>query len=145
MPVSEGGAAVSSVGCRQGYGAGGEQPGTEGVGVEVVLDVGGMDDGGQTDQCRIGPEVEVVDEDFEGAASVAVVELGPRCVEAVGVLVVRDGQDVIRGYVEDLGVGVDEASDQPGTSDTVGLGAARMTHFTGAPPGEDRPGRGRHD
>ena len=65
----------------------GEQPRSERVGVELVVDVGGVHDGGQTDERWIGPESEVVDEHLERAAAVTVVELGARRVEAVRVLV----------------------------------------------------------
>ena len=102
--------------------ADGEQAGTQRIGVEVVVDVGGVHDGSEAHEGRVAGEFEVVDEDLEGAAAVAVVELGPGRVEAVCVLVAGDGENIVVRDVEDLGGGVDEPSNQPRASNAVGLG-----------------------
>ena len=47
-----------------------EQSWPGGVGVQVVGDVGGVDDLGQADQRRVAVQVVVVDEDLEGAFAV---------------------------------------------------------------------------
>jgi hypothetical protein len=65
----------------------------------------------------------VVDEHFEGARAVAVVELGAGGVEAVTAVVAGVGEDVVVGDVDDGCVRVDEAADEPRASDAVGLGA----------------------
>jgi hypothetical protein len=62
-------------------------------------------------------------EDLEGALAVAMVVAGAGGVEAVRALGVGDGEDIDGGDIEDLGVGVDEPSDQPRAGDPVGLGA----------------------
>src|SRR5215210_583465 len=64
-----------------------EQARTERIGVEVMIDVGGVHDGGEAHQRPIAAEVEVVDQHLERAFPSTVVELGTRSVEAAGVVV----------------------------------------------------------
>ena len=67
--------------------ADGQQPGPERVGVQFGVDVGGMHDPRQADEGGVVARAEVVDEHFEGAATVAMVELGAGGIEAVRILV----------------------------------------------------------
>ena len=78
---------------------------------------------------KVRVEVVVVDEHFEGALAVAVVVAGAGGVEAERTFGVGVGEDVGGGDVEDLGVGVDEPSDQPRAGDAVGLGAGAGDPF----------------
>ena len=50
-------------------------------------------------------------------------------VEAVCALGVGHREHLICGHVEDLGVGIDEAADEPGAGDAVGLGAGAGDPF----------------
>src|SRR5207253_3588231 len=67
-------------------------------------------------------ELEVVDEDLEGALAATVVELGTGRVEGVSVVATRHIQHLVTRHVEDLRLGIDVATDQPGASDAIGLG-----------------------
>ena len=117
-----------------------QQRGGEGVGVELAVDVGGVDDAGQADEGRVAVEVVVVDEDLERALVVPVVVGGAGGVEAVGAFASCDGEDLVGGDVEDLGVGVDEPADQPRAGDPVGLGAGAGDPLHGWPPGREGVG-----
>src|SRR5919198_2486405 len=114
--------------------ADGQQPRPQRVAVEVAGDVGGVDDAGQPDQGGVAAEPELVDEDLEGAAVALVGELRAGRVERPGTVARRDAQDLVRGHVGDRGVRVDEAADQPGAGDPVGLGALAGDPLHGVPP-----------
>jgi hypothetical protein len=114
---------------RQAALADGQQPGTERVAVELAGDVGGVHDTGQTGKGRVGAQIEGVDEDLEGASVVAVGELGVGGIEGARGLDLDHGQHLVSRDIADLGLGVDEAADQPGTGDPVDLGTR-----TGNPP-----------
>src|SRR5438477_9362588 len=101
--------------------------------VDVRGDVGGVHDAGQFDQSCVGAELVCVDEGFEGAplAAVglgAVTVGGPVGVERVRLVPFGHGEDLVGGHVDDLGVRVDEALDQPRAGDPVYL-----RPFTGYP------------
>ena len=85
----------------------------ERVGIDVVADVGGMDDSGQLGQCRIASEPEAVDEHLERALAVLVGELRTGCVERVSTHPLGYGQYLVGGHVVDAGVRIDEPPDQP--------------------------------
>jgi hypothetical protein len=91
--------------------------------VSISLDVGGVHDPGQAHQGGVPAEVVVVDEDLEGALAVPVVVGGAGGVEPMCSFGLLDGEDLVGRDVDDLGVGVDEPSDQPRAGDAVGLGA----------------------
>src|SRR5262245_54334149 len=92
--------------------ADGQQPRAEGVGVQVGQDVGGVHDTGQPGQRRVVTELVFVDEYLEGAqfpiGGAAVGVGGVFRVEGVPALAGGDGQDLVGGNEQDLGVGVDE-------------------------------------
>ena len=50
-------------------------------------------------------------------------------VEGVGALVRGDLEHLTGGHVQDLGVGVDEAADQPGQAIRSVFGRSLVTHF----------------
>src|SRR5207253_4162554 len=93
----------------------GEQPGSEHVGVEVLVDVGGVDDASQPQERGVGTEAELVDEHLEAAPPVSMGELGPRGVEGPAALPLGGGQYLGSGDVADLGLRVDEPADEPRT------------------------------
>jgi hypothetical protein len=112
----------------------GEQPVPGGVGVQLALDVGGVDDLGQAGQGGVSAQVVVLDQDLEGAEAVAVVVAGAGSVEAVGPLCGGDVEHLLLGHVEDLGARVDEAPDEPRAGDPVGLGTGTGNPFHDGPP-----------
>ena len=112
----------------------GQQARAERVAAELAGDVGRMHDPGQPDQGGVAAELEVVDQDLEGALVVAVGELGVGGVEGSGGFDLGRGQDLVGGHVADLGLGVDEATDQPGAGDPVGLGTGAGDPLHGVPP-----------
>src|SRR4051794_14439813 len=107
----------------------GEEPGPGRVRVELAVDVGGVDDACESYQRGIACELVVVDEDLERAATIAVVVFRAGRVERVRVLFLRYREHLIRGNVENLGVGVDEAADEPGAGDAVGLRSSASDPF----------------
>src|SRR6266511_4641880 len=107
---------------RQAALADGQQPRAERVAVQIVGDVGGVDDAGQPHQGGVVAELEFVDEDLEGALVAAVGELRVGGVERARVFLLGGGEDLVGGDVADLGVGVDEPAHQPRAGDPVGLG-----------------------
>src|SRR5439155_24451849 len=82
-------------------------------------------------QREIIGEAEVVDEHFEGAFAGAVVELGSGRIEGTRAVAGSDVEHIWRGDVEDLGVRIDEATDEPGAGDAVGLRASASNPFHG--------------
>ena len=132
--------------------ADGQQTRADDVVVNVVGDVGRVHDGGQPHQRRVAIEAVHVDEHLERAAAADVVVARARRVEAVRVLGCGDGENLICRYVEDLCVGVDEATDQPWARDPIGLGTSARDPFhaffipvgrRGAAGGGTRTGRQR--
>ena len=82
-----------------------------------------MHDPGQPEQGCVVGEVVIVDQDLEGALAAAVFVGGARRVEATGLFPFGGAQDVLGRDVDDLGLRVEEAADQPRAGDPVGLGA----------------------
>ena len=111
--------------------ADGEQPGTEWVGVEVGVDVGGVDDRCQTNEGGVIAEVKLVNENFEAALGAAMAELGAVGIETPRALSRGNGENVDPGDVEDLRVGVDEALNEPGASNAIGLRSRSRNPFHG--------------
>jgi hypothetical protein len=99
-----------------------QQPRPQRVSIQLAGDVGGVHGAGQPRQRRVATELVVVDQDLEGALAVAVGELGLGGVKGAGGLDLGHGQDLVGGRIADLSLGVDEAADQPGAGDPVGLG-----------------------
>src|SRR6266511_2545938 len=116
---------------RQAALADGQQPRAERVAVQIVGDVGGVDDAGQPHQGGVVAELEFVDEDLEGALVAAVGELRVGGVERARVFLLGGGEDLVGGDVADLGVGVDEPAHQPRAGDPVGLGTRTGDPFHG--------------
>ena len=93
-----------------------------------------MHDAGQPDQRRVATEVERVDEDLEGALVAAVGELGAGGVEGARGFDLGHGQDLVGRDVADLGLGVDEATEQRRAGDPVGLRALAGDPLHAVPP-----------
>src|SRR5437588_7728788 len=80
-----------------------------------------MDRSRQADERRVVPQMELVHEHLEGAPVVSVSVGRSRRVEGAPTLTLGDLQHLVLGDVDDLGLGVDAAADQPRAGDPVGL------------------------
>src|SRR5439155_12310276 len=98
----------------------GQQAGRLRRGVLFAGDVGAVDDLRHAAHGRIR-DVERLDQDLEGALPVAVRELGAGRVEGARSVQRRVVEDLVGRDVDDLGVSIDEAADQPRAGDPVGL------------------------
>jgi hypothetical protein len=91
-------------------------------GVDVLLDIGGVHDRREPNEPRVGVQREVINEHFERASAVAVGVFRARCIVGVPTLALRHVQHLVPSNEDELGLGVDEPLDEPGTSDTVHVG-----------------------
>jgi hypothetical protein len=82
-----------------------------------------VDDTSQAGERGVAAEAELVDEHLEGAVTGTMVVPGAGRIKGPCILPGRDVEHLLRRDVEDLGIGIDEPANQPGTRDAVGLGA----------------------
>ena len=81
-----------------------------------------MHDLSQTYEGRIIGELELFDEHVEGAFPVPVGVLGASGVVRVSALAFGDREHIVARHEQELRVGIDEPSDQPGAGDPVDVG-----------------------
>src|SRR5262249_16744489 len=94
--------------------------------------VGPTDDQRQRRKCRIGDAV-LVDDGVEAALVTVMAKFNIWHIERRGTLPRRDGHNLVSRYVQKLGMGVNEALDEPGTGNAVNLWPLMGHPFHGLP------------